>query len=239
MATLAAPVVEIVSLLKDYKGLRPLRLTGLSVREGERVAVGGLDATAAEVLVNLINGAILPDSGLVRVFGEDTASITDEDAWLASLDRFGIVTPRAVLLDGSTLLQNLALPFTLDIDPVPEEVRLRVVSVAERVGLTPEHLSLLASDVAADVRVRVHLARSLAQHPRVLLFEHPTVGVAPDAVAALAHDTAQVVDAEGVAALVVSNDDTFCDVVAQRRYRLNAATGRLSSAGRLRRWFGA
>jgi phospholipid/cholesterol/gamma-HCH transport system ATP-binding protein len=239
MATLAAPVVEIVSLLKDYRGLRPLRLTGLSVREGERVAVGGIDATAAEVLVNLINGAILPDAGHVRVFGEDTASITDEDAWLASLERFGIVTPRAVLLDGSTLLQNLALPFTLDIDPVPEAVRLRVVSVSERVGLTPAHLPLLASEVSADVRVRVHLARSLALHPRVLLFEHPTVGVAPEAVAPLAHDAAQAVEAEGVAALVVSNDDTFCDIVAQRRYRLNAATGRLSSVGRLRRWFGA
>ena len=239
MATLAAPVIEIESLLKDYKGLRPLRLTGLSVREGERVAVSGIDATGAEVLVNLINGAILPDSGHVRVFGEDTVGITDEDAWLASLERFGIVTPRAVLLDGSTLLQNLALPLTLDIDPVPEEVRLRVMSVAGRVGLTPEHLPLVASDVAPDVRVRVHLARSLALHPRVLLFEHPTVGVAPDAVSILAHDTAQAVDAEGVSVLVVSNDDTFCDIVAQRRYRLNPGTGRLTAVGRLRRWFGA
>ena len=155
MATLAAPVIEIESLLKDYKGLRPLRLTGLSVREGERVAVGGIDATAAEVLVNLINGAILPDTGHVRVFGEDTASIADEDAWLASLERFGIVTPRAVLLDGVDAAA----------EPRPavharHRHRAGRGSSPGRVrwpsawALAPEHLPLIASDVAPDVRVQ-------------------------------------------------------------------------------------
>ena len=239
MATLAPPILEIVSLVKDYKGLRPLRLSALSVREGERVAVGGIDAVAAEVLVNLINGAILPDAGQVRVFGEDTANIADADAWLASLERFGIVTPRAVLLLGATLLQNLALPFTLEIDAIPEEIRRRVLTIADHVGLRPEQLASPAGDAPADARMRVHLARSLARHPRVLLFEHPTVDVTPDAVEPLARDALRVLDLEGLTALVVSNDEVFCDIVAPRRYRLNAATGRLSSVGRLRRWFGA
>ena len=135
------PAIEIAGLVKDYRGLRPLRLDGLRVHDGEHVAVGGVDATAAEVLINLINGAILPDSGTVTVFGQDTASIVDETAWLTSLERFGIVTPRAVLLDGATLLQNLALPLTLEIDELSNEVRDASGAAGGRVGIPASQLS--------------------------------------------------------------------------------------------------
>ena len=57
------------------------------------------------------------------MFGQRTADIANGDAWLDLLERFGIVSPRGVLLEGSTLLQNLAMPFTLAIDPVSDEDR--------------------------------------------------------------------------------------------------------------------
>ena len=118
------PVLEIDGLEKRYQGLRPLRLQALAIAPGERVAVLGVDAGAAEVLVNLVTGASVADRGVVRVLGQNNADISDGDAWLASLDRFGIVSPRAVLLEGATLEQNLAMPFTLQIDPVgPETAR--------------------------------------------------------------------------------------------------------------------
>src|SRR5512140_115055 len=101
---------------KSYQGLRPLRIQELIVRRGESVALKGFDAGAAEVLVNLVTGASVPDEGEVAVLGSPTSSISDADAWLASLDRFGIVTPRAVLLEQLTLLQNLGMPLSLDID---------------------------------------------------------------------------------------------------------------------------
>ena len=72
------------------------------------MAVSGFDAGAAEVLVNLVTGASLPDEGEVRVLGQLTADIAGGDEWLASLDRFGIVSPRGVLLEGATIEQNLA-----------------------------------------------------------------------------------------------------------------------------------
>ena len=238
MAVLAPPVIEIAGVLKDYRGLRPLRLEALTVLAGERAAIGGVDATAAEVLINLINGAILPDQGSVKVFGTNTASIADETAWLASLERFGIVTPRAVLLDGATLLQNLALPMTLEIDDLTDEVKARVFELAAKVGLRVEQLAAVTGEAPPDVRMRVHLARALALRPQIVLLEHPTAAVPPEQVAAFARDMRDVLDVHGVTTLAVSNDDVFCGIVAQRTYRLNAATGRLSTAGRLRRWFG-
>ena len=84
-----------------------------TIAPAERVAIIGLDAGGAEVLVNLVTGRSVPTAGAVRVLGSGHAEIADGDEWLASLDRFGIVSERAVLLDGATVEQNLAMPFTL------------------------------------------------------------------------------------------------------------------------------
>lgn len=238
MATVAPPVVEIAGLVKDYKGLRPLRVASLVVGDGERVAIAGLDATAAEVLVNLVNGAILPDSGHVRVFGRDTAEIGTESDWLASLERFGIVTARAVLLEGATLMQNMALPMTLEIDRVPDEVQGRIRAIAARVGIAEPLLDALAGDVAPDVRMRVHLARAVTLKPEVLLLEHPTLGVDPKAVPSLAHDVLRVLAEDELTVLVVTNDATFRGVVAQRAYTLRPGTGELVMEKGWRRWLG-
>src|SRR5512139_3851110 len=91
------PLLEIISISMQYGALRPLRMEQLSLSSGEHVAIMGLDQPAAEVLINLVTGAALPDAGHVRVFGRSTADITDSTDWLATLDRFGIVSERAAL----------------------------------------------------------------------------------------------------------------------------------------------
>ena len=135
MASPVTPVLELEGIEKRYQGLRPLRLQSLAIAPGERVAMLGVDAGAAEVLVNLVTGASVADRGAVRVLGRNNADIADGDDWLASLDRFGIVSPRAVLLEGATLEQNLAMPFTLQIDPVAPEIARRVSELAVACGL--------------------------------------------------------------------------------------------------------
>ena len=150
---------------KSYGGLRPLRIEALAVAPGERVAIAGIDAAGAELMVNLVTGASLPDEGEVRVFGARTQDLADGDEWLSSLDRFGIVTDRAVILEGSTLVQNLALPFTLDIDPVSRETRDLVTRLAEECDIEPAWLDQPAVTLPAPVRVRTHLARALALGP--------------------------------------------------------------------------
>src|SRR5262249_9007740 len=92
-------VLEIAGVSKSYGALRPLRLQQLAVASGESWAIVGLDQAAAELFVNLITGATLPDAGEVRIFGRPTAAIADSTDWLATVDRFGIVSDRAVLLD--------------------------------------------------------------------------------------------------------------------------------------------
>lgn len=234
---MSGPVVSVAGVQKSYSALRPLRIQSLDIGPGERVALGGLDAPAAELLVNLITGATLPDAGSVHVFGRSTADISNGDDWLASLDRFGIVSQRAVILEGSTLQQNLALPFTLQIDPVPRSVVEQVSALAAECGIDAAELQRQAGELPVSVRVRAHLARAVALNPQLLLVEHPTADVAEAERLPLARDMAAVLDRRAATALIMTMDVEFAEAVAHRSLALQPATGALSPWKKKRGWF--
>jgi ABC-type lipoprotein export system ATPase subunit len=220
-------ILRIQNVRKAYHGLRPLRIASLQVMGAERVTVAGLDAPAAELMVNLVTGAAVPDEGEVWTLGRRTADITTSDEWLAWLDHFGIVSERGVLLEGSTLEQNLAMPFTLDIEPVPRDVADRVAALARECGLSEALLRLPAAQLSPEARVQTHLARAVALAPRLLLIEHPTARLSDTAREPLASDIGRVCDARSLPALVLTNDDRFARAVARTNLKLDAATGEL------------
>lgn len=230
----APAVLEVDGVIKSYGGLRPLRMTGLAIAEAERVAVTGLDLAAAEVLVNLLTGAALPDQGEIRIDGHSTAGIADGDEWLASLDRFGIVSARAVLLEGMSLAQNLAMPYTLEIDPMPVEIQERVAALAADCGIAGAWLTRPAGEAPPPVRVRVHLARAVALDPRLLIVEHPTADIDAADRAPLADDMARVAGSRRMAALILTMDEVFAAGAADRVLALQPATGALRPARK--RW---
>jgi phospholipid/cholesterol/gamma-HCH transport system ATP-binding protein len=221
------PVVEIRDIRKNYQALRPLRVRSLIVQRGERIALQGFDAGAAEVLVNLVTGASVPDEGEVAVLGASTAAITDGDAWLQSLDRFGIVSPRAVLLDAVTLLQNLAMPFSLDIEPMSPGLAERARALGREAGIADEMMEHPIAGLTPAVRMRAHLARAVALDPDVLILEHPTATLDPGDRKAFGADVRRLVTGRGLTALIISEDEQFISAAADRRLRLNAVTGEL------------
>jgi ABC-type transporter Mla maintaining outer membrane lipid asymmetry ATPase subunit MlaF len=229
-------VVELRGVVKNYGGLRPLRVASLEVRAGERVAIDGFDRVTAELFVNLLNGAVLPDEGDVRVLGQSTRDIDNSEAWLESLDRFGLVTDRAVLLGGSPIAHNLALPFSLEIDPMPDDLRAQVVALAREVEMDEAQLEPLVGNAGPAVQMRVHLARALATSPRVLLLEHPTVSLPRDAVAEFAGLVRRVSARRGVAVIALTGDKEFADEMAETALALQPGTGKLASTRGWRRW---
>ena len=218
-------ILRLANVRKQYQSLRPLRVNDLRIDAGERVALSGLDAGAAEVLVNLVTGASLPDEGEVIVFGRATASISNGDEWLASLDRFGLVSPRAVLLDAASLLQNLVMPLTLAIDPIPAEAGAKAKALAAEAGIPGEWLDRPVAGLPAPVRARVHLVRAVALDPALLVLEHPTAGLDAAEAKRFGEAVAGVALPRNLAVLMISEDTGFSSAAATRRLALQAATG--------------
>jgi ABC-type transporter Mla maintaining outer membrane lipid asymmetry ATPase subunit MlaF len=227
-----APLVELIAVRKDYAGPRPLRIRQLSLRKGDRIVLTGLDAGGAEVFVHLITGAALADEGDVRIAGADTRAIATDTEWLASLDRFGIVTDRAVLIDRLPIAANLALPLTLAIDPMSAETRRQVAGLATEVGLHSERLDQPASRLTRDERVRAHLARALALNPSLLILERPTAGVDDREHARALGVTLRALSlARGLGWIALTDDDAFARASGGTRLRLEPETGELVADG--------
>ena len=222
-----SPVIEVTGLSKEYHGLRPLRIEKLTLARGEHAAILGLDQPMAETFINLVTGATLPDRGEVTIFGRPTASIDDSADWLSVVDRFGIVSERAVLLDALSVMQNLSIPFTLDIDPPSDDVRERAILLAREVGLPQADGLRPVSELDAVGRFRIRAARALALDPNVLLLEHATAGLAPDAAAALGADVRRIASRRGCALVALTADPQFAAAVAGRVLTLDPASGHL------------
>lgn len=228
------PVVELRDVVKDYRGLRPLRIRRLRLARGTSVALLGLDAAMAEVVVNLLTAGSIPDTGEVIVFGEPTNAIGDRDAWMRMLDRFGLVSDRSVLLDQLTTEQNLAMPLSLSVYRLSDELRQEVRRLADEVGLAADVLQRPVSEVSPESRLRLRLGRALALGPDVLVAEHPNATLSPSETASLAADLSRIARNRGLTTLVLTADRTFARSVAQEVLELHPATGELKP---VRRWW--
>jgi ABC-type transporter Mla maintaining outer membrane lipid asymmetry ATPase subunit MlaF len=228
--------ISIDRLRHDYAALRPLRIESLTLDAGRRVAILGVDAPGAEILVNLLTGAILPTAGVVRIFGRDTSAMTDPQDWLATLDRFGIISTRSVLVGELTVAQNLAMAFTLSVDPVADEVMAAVRRLAVEAGVPLAQLDRPFGETSLDVLARCHLARAIATDPSVLILEHANALTAPADAPAFGRDIARVAEGRHLSVLAVTVDEAFACAVARNVYAVDAATGSLVSRSGWRRW---
>jgi predicted ABC-type transport system involved in lysophospholipase L1 biosynthesis ATPase subunit len=228
------PLLEIRNLVKAHGGLRPLRIRELLVHDGDVIAIGGLDLPAAEVLVHLATGAALPDEGDIRIFGQETRQIPDVEAWLRSLDRLGVLSARAILIEALSVRQNLAIPFTLEVDPIPLDVWPQVEALSRLVGLDEGEWDRPVGSSDAVVQWRVRLARAIALQPALVIAEHPSAGLPRDAVPALAAELGAIAGARRFALLALTADAAFATALGGRRLTLNPASGELgASAGLL------
>jgi predicted ABC-type transport system involved in lysophospholipase L1 biosynthesis ATPase subunit len=231
-------LVSVRGLVKNYAGLRPLRIQSLDVQPGQMGSIIGLDAQAAEVLVGLLTGALLPDEGEIRLFDKSTADVSDSEAWLEMLDGIGIVTERAVLIEQFSLEQNIALPFTLEIDPIISEVRPQVEALAREMGLEPAAWPTSVGRAGAEAQTRVRIARALALAPKLLIAEHPSASLPRESVGRVAGDLARIAKARGLAVLTITADVEFARALEGDLLVHEPASGALKPQSVWRRLFG-
>jgi ABC-type transporter Mla maintaining outer membrane lipid asymmetry ATPase subunit MlaF len=230
MADSDAALIELRGISKDYRSLRPLRIHDLQVRHGQSIALLGLDAMAAEVLVSMITGATLPDAGEARVLGRPTSDIATGEEWLEWLMQFGMVSNRTVLVEQLNVEQNLALPLSFEVEDMSPSLRAQVHRLASELDIPEAELSQPMLHVPAATQVRVRLGRALALDPRVLLLEHPNAMLSPDDTPTFAADVSRIIAARQLTTILITSDRTFASAVADKVLTLQPATGHLKAS---------
>ncbi|MEO7156468.1 MAG: hypothetical protein ABI039_02830, partial [Vicinamibacterales bacterium] len=192
----------------------------------------------AQTFVDLVTGATLPDDGKVILFGRNTRDIVDSEAWLKSLDGIGMITVRGILIGSFSVLQNIAMSYTLDVDPIDPRVVPQAGALARAVGIDAAQFDLPAGQMPLEVQMRVHLARSLALEPKMLIAEHASAALPRPSVAQFGVDLARVAQSRGLALVAITADDVFAKAIGGRRLELVPASGELRAPGLLKKLFG-
>jgi putative ABC transport system ATP-binding protein len=152
--------------------VRALRGVDVTVTQGAFVAVMGPSGCGKSTLLNLIAGLDTADEGTITVAGDDVTGRSEDD--LARLRRrhIGIVFQFFNLLDGMTVLENVALPaIVAGVKRRPAETRAR--DLLDLLGLS-DKAKAAPGVLSGGQRQRLAIARALANEPTLLLADEPT-----------------------------------------------------------------
>ncbi len=152
--------------------VRALRGIDLAVHGGEFVALMGPSGCGKSTLLNLVAGLDVPDEGTIVVAGEQVTGRSEDDLARMRRRHIGIVFQFFNLLEGMTVLENVALPALIaGRKRRMAETRARdlldLLGIGDKAGTLPGVLS-------GGQRQRLAIARALANEPTLLLADEPT-----------------------------------------------------------------
>ena len=198
-------------------------LQGLSIRiePGELVCLLGGNASGKSTTLKTILGIVRPRRGAVRLDGED---VTRRPTSYRIGRGLAIVPENRRLFAPMTVLENLELGAYLHGGGTKEDFD----RVYELFPLLHERRLQLAGTLSGGEQQMVAMGRALMSHPKLLLMDEPSMGLAPVLVER-SFEIIQQVHESGVAMLVVEQNANMALSIADRGYVLS--TGRVVLSG--------
>jgi phospholipid/cholesterol/gamma-HCH transport system ATP-binding protein len=215
----SSPVVVVESVHKSFASQKVLNGISLAVKRGETLAVLGRSGTGKSVLLKLIIGLQEPDSGSVRILGQDIGGLT-LDQMGEIRKKMGFLFQHAALYDSLTVEQNVAFPLQHHRKMSESERKDRVTELLEEVGME-DAAEKMPSDISGGMQKRVGLARALALKPDILLLDEPTAGLDPISSAEIDDLVLKLQEEHNMASIVVTHDLHSAKTIADRLALLN------------------
>jgi phospholipid/cholesterol/gamma-HCH transport system ATP-binding protein len=170
------PVLEFQHVSIAFERPQVLRDVSFSVAPGETRILLGPAGVGKSVLLKLANGLLRPDTGSIRLFGEEIATMPEQQLFPLRT-RIGMVFQEGALFDSLTVRDNVAYQLIQE-RVADKEIDERVREALTFVGLE-ETFSLYPSSLSGGMRRRVAIARAFIHQPDLLLYDSPTGGLDP------------------------------------------------------------
>ena len=188
----------------------------LELRRGETTTILGASGTGKSVMLKILIGLIAKDAGAIEFDGADISHIGDRE-YSGVRRRIAYLFQGAALFDSFSVGENVAYGLREQYwkTMTEAEIRARVEQSLGLVGL-PGIEDMRPSDLSGGMKKRVGLARTLALHPQVILYDEPTTGLDPINTARINHLILGIQKALKITSVVVTHDMGTAFTVSDR-----------------------
>ena len=160
------------SYLVGKKSYPVLKDITLSVAEKEFTAVMGPSGSGKSTLLNCISCYIPFEEGMITLGGQELKGMTDAQLAKVRNEKLGFVFQDFMLLDGLTIRENILVPRIIQ-GSVDKEAEKRADHLISLFGI--DHIAdKYPAEVSGGERQRTAVARSLINHPLLILADEPT-----------------------------------------------------------------
>jgi len=208
------PIIDVKDVTRTF-GSGPtataaLRGVNMTVGEGRLVALRGRSGSGKTTLLNIVGGLDTPDSGTVRIDGEDVTSMSEQQRVHLRRETVTYIFQSFSLLPGLSAAENVGVPLRIA-GMAPKAREERVATMLALVGLA-DHARHRPGELSGGQQQRVAIARALAPRPRLLLADEPTGQLDAETGKQILRLVLSVVRSEGVTALLATHDPTLMDI---------------------------
>ena len=206
------PMLEVSNIHTYYGNIHALKGISLTVERGEIVTLIGANGAGKTTTLKAISGLQKPRQGTIRLDGED----------LTPLKAHQIVYKGVVMVPEGrgifarlTVLENLDLgAYSRTSDNTVSADQERVFSIFPRLK---ERQKQVAGTLSGGEQQMLAIGRALMAHPRLMLLDEPSMGLAPILVEGI-FDTIQQINKEGTTILLVEQNALMALSIANRGY---------------------
>lgn len=197
-------LVEIENVSFGY-GARPvLKGINLTARRGQVIAIMGNSGCGKTTLLRLIGGQIKPNSGVVRVTGQDVSKLTQDDLYLLRR-KMGMLFQFGALFTDMSVFDNIAFQLREHTDLPEDVIHDLVLMKLHAVGLRGA-AELMPSELSGGMARRVALARSITLDPMLVMYDEPFAGLDPISLGVTGNLIRRLTDTLGLTSIVVTHD---------------------------------
>jgi len=172
------PPIKVEHLEKSFGERKILDDFNLTVNAEENVVVLGKSGAGKSVLIKCIIGLLKPDSGTIKVFGDEITGLS-----VTKLDKvrtkIGFLFQGNALYDSMTIRENLEFPLRRHwINISQRETDQMVMEALDNVKL-PYTADMMPAELSGGMQKRIALARTMILKPEIILYDEPTTGLDP------------------------------------------------------------
>ena len=211
-ASAPTPVIELRHVEKHFGSLHVLKDINLEVDKGEVLVIIGPSGSGKSTLCRTINRLETIDSGDILIEGKPLPQEGKELAGMRS--ELGMVFQQFNLCSHMTILENVTLGPTEVLGVSKEEAKRTAMELLGRVGVA-EQAGKVPAQLSGGQQQRVAIARSLAMHPKAMLFDEPTSALDPEMINEVL-DVMVGLAKQGMTMVVVTHEMNFARRVADR-----------------------